>query len=165
MQGEIKFIKTEKGWRAEDVTMKESPESKELRKAEQENKDALIRKAKEAVPEILSWLNAALKEGLGAELRETDSNGNGEIDEKDAQNKTLRQSLKTANSLCDIFVAARQKLKGEKSPWETTKGLLWISGTPQPGKISCSHANNAESINITAKDAGGQELYSITITP
>ncbi len=97
---------------------------------ERSRKGAVTRAAAASEPELQAWLNSALK-GIGgsqAGLVEVDSNGDGRVDgpSGDVNNSTLGLWL-TQGNLGSGYVAAKQNLSKELSPWDPTKSL-WISG-------------------------------------
>ncbi len=97
---------------------------------ERARKGAVIRAATASQDELQAWLHSAVK-GLGgtqAELVEIDSNGDGKVDAAtgDVNNSQLASWL-LAGDLGSAYVAAKQNLSKELSPWDQTTSL-WISG-------------------------------------
>ncbi|MEW6417918.1 MAG: prepilin-type N-terminal cleavage/methylation domain-containing protein [Nitrospirota bacterium] len=136
---------------------------------ERSRKGAVTRAASAAEPEIQGWFNSAMKgkaagTGTQGQLIEVDSAATfGVIDSSDANNYTLGQDLATADQLCSRYVYAKQNLQREMSPWASTSGSLWTSGTPGNGRIGCSHAVNGVSVTISAVDAEGRTLHTKTL--
>jgi len=136
---------------------------------ERSRKGAVIRAASSSESEITAWLHSALK-GLWngtnttGQLHEVDSNADGKVDQTDANNYTLGQSLSGGN-LCTSYVSAKQTLEKELSPWAATSGSLWVAGPAAAGKIACSNAitGSTYSLYIEARDANNQVIHSKTI--
>jgi prepilin-type N-terminal cleavage/methylation domain-containing protein len=131
---------------------------------ERSRKGAVTRAASAAEPEIQGWLNSAMKgkaagTGIQGKLIEVDSDGSGVIDSADVNNSQLGLDLTTADALCSRYVYAKQTLQKEMSPWASTAGSLWMSGTPTNGRIGCSHAANGTKITLSATDADGRTLH------
>jgi prepilin-type N-terminal cleavage/methylation domain-containing protein len=123
-------------------------------------KAVVIRVASASEAEVWAWLSSAIKSG---QLNEVDSDGNGTVNSSDVSNSILAEDLKAVDQLCSRYVNAQQSAQGLLSPWTDTSGPLWVSGTSQPGKISCSHSANASGITIEALDNKGRQLYYKTI--
>jgi len=137
---------------------------------ERSRKGAVVRAASAAEPDLQAWLNSALKglaggTGVQGQLVEIDTNGDGQVGAGDANNYDLGQAL-SGGQLCSSYVAAKQSLQKEMSPWAETAGSLWVAGNAQPGRIACSQTTSAPyKIVITAQDSKGnvihqKELYS-----
>jgi type IV pilus assembly protein PilA len=129
---------------------------------ERSRKGAVIRAASSAEPDVQAWLNSALKglaagQGTQGQLYEVDSDGNGTVDNADANNFTLGQAL-SGGTLCTSYITAKYTLQGETSPWAATAGSLWVNGPGAPGKIACSQSPT--SIVIEAQDANGQIIHN-----
>lgn len=131
---------------------------------ERSRKGAVTRAAAAAEPEIQAWLNSALKgkaSATGGALYEVDSSGDGAITSAlDVDNSTLGADLGTASQLCSRYVNAKQTLQGEMSPWSSVSGSLWVAGNAAAGRISCSHAVNATSVVIEARDASNATIHT-----
>ncbi|MGC2061568.1 MAG: prepilin-type N-terminal cleavage/methylation domain-containing protein [Thermodesulfovibrionales bacterium] len=131
---------------------------------ERSRKGAVQRGASSSEPDVQAWLNAAqqgLSNGSGVQgaLFSVDTDGDGvvSIDGSDANNSTLGMRL-AAGTLCANYVATKQKLQAETSPWAKTPGSLWVAGNAASGRISCSQ-NGSTRIDITAMDAGAQTIH------
>lgn len=129
---------------------------------ERAKKGYVIKSAASSEAELQAWLHSAFQ--ASSTVRDVDSDGNGVIDSSDVTNSALRVDLSTANGLCSRYVTARQNNLGEKSLWANTPGFLWISGTAQPGRISCSHAADGKAITISALDSKGNLLHKKTLS-
>jgi type IV pilus assembly protein PilA len=132
---------------------------------ERSRKGAVIRAASAAEPDVQGWLNSANKglaagTGVQGQLFEVDSTGDGAVTSADANNFDLGASLAAA-TICADYVAAKQLLQGEMSPWAATSGSLWQDGVPAAGRITCevTAGSAATSIVISASDAGGQLIH------
>jgi len=136
---------------------------------ERSRKGAVIRSASAAEPDVQGWLNSANKGlaagvGIQGQLFEVDSDGDGAVTSADANNFTLGQQL-TAGTLCSTYVAAKQALQGEMSPWAATAGSLWQDGAAAAGRITCQVTSGAAatSIVLMAQDAGAQTIHAKTL--
>jgi prepilin-type N-terminal cleavage/methylation domain-containing protein len=127
---------------------------------ERVKKGVVTRVAASSKNEVWMWLNSAIK---GGQVREIDTNGNGAVEGSDVSNSVLSEDLKVDNLLCSRFVTAKQNAQGLLSPWSHTPGPLWISGTTQPGKISCSHTASATSVVLVVQDSDGTQIFTKTI--
>ncbi len=135
---------------------------------ERSRKGAVTRSASSAEPEIQGWLtlaNKGLSGGAGAALVEADTDGTGIIQSTVDFNNSALGSLLSAGTgttagtgLCAQYVASKQNLQRETSPWAATAGSLWIAGTPAAGRITCSVQGN--SIVLTASDAGNAAIHT-----
>ena len=97
---------------------------------ERSKKGAMQRAASAAEPELQAWLHSALKGGIGAGLRENDTNGNGTIESPgDLDNAGL-----AAAGVCTTYIDAQNNGRSLKSPWGNKP--LWAAA-PAPGQISC----------------------------
>jgi len=113
---------------------------------ERAKKGALIRAASAAEPELQAWLHSALKGGIGAGLRENDTNGNGTIESPgDLDNAAL-----AAAGVCTTYIDAQNVGRNLKSPWGNSP--LWVAA-PAPGQISCTQASPTGNITIIATDS------------
>ncbi len=135
---------------------------------ERGRRGSVVKSAASSEPELQAWLESAVKgliggTGFKGELFEVDSDGNGIINNADANNYALGQLLGVANGLCSAYVSARQTLQPDTSPWASTFGPLWVAGPSQAGKVACSHAASATSIAVTAQDSDGMELHLKTL--
>ena len=132
---------------------------------ERSRKGAVTRSASAAEPEVQGWLtlaNKGLAGGVGAGMFEADTNGNGLIDSTDVNNSQLGADLGTGQNLCSRYVAAKQSLQGERSPWSATSGSLWTyGGQPTSGRIVCSV--NGNRIRIDVYDAGNSQIHTKTL--
>ncbi|MBA4372523.1 MAG: hypothetical protein C0402_06630 [Thermodesulfovibrio sp.] len=135
---------------------------------ERSRKGAVTRGASSAEPDVQAWLNAAqqgLSNGAGVQgaLITVDTNGDGivSIDGSDVNNSTLGMRLAAA-TICANYVAVKQALQGETSPWAKTPGSLWIAGQAQSGRISCSQFGSTR-IDISAMDAGAQVVHQKSV--
>ena len=123
---------------------------------ERSRKGAVSRAGSAAEFELQAWLLSAVK---GNSLTEVDSDGNGIINNSDANNFTLLQDLNIPNQFCQRYINARWLTNPELSPWEATTSL-WIANSPQPGKISCTHAPGGRIISLSAQDNNGFVFYT-----
>jgi type II secretory pathway pseudopilin PulG len=112
---------------------------------ERAKKGATIRAASAAEPELQAWLNSTLKTGIGANLTENDTDGNGAItvgtDDTNAQ-------LSTAG-ICTRYVTS-QNNQAKSSPWGGK--MLWSNVTAAAGRIQCVGIIGATAVSITAYD-------------
>lgn len=133
---------------------------------ERSRKGAVTRAASAAEPDIQGWLNSALKglsggTGIQGQLYEVDTDGTGIIQSGvDANNSQLGLWLTAQDGLCSAYVAEKQLLQAELSPWSATPGSLWVAGAAAAGRISCSHAPGATAITLTAEDSSGQPIHT-----
>lgn len=132
---------------------------------ERSRKGAVTRAASAAEPEVQAWFNSGMKgraagTGIQGALIEVDSTGNGVIDSNDVNNSQLGTDIGVADQLCSRYVLAKFNLQGEKSPWATTSGSLWMPGAPTNGRIGCTHAAGGSSVTLSAVDAEGRTLHS-----
>jgi prepilin-type N-terminal cleavage/methylation domain-containing protein len=125
---------------------------------ESARKAAVIRTIEAAIPELQAWLDSAKKGGLGADIVEIDTNGDGVIDGNDEKNSGLELDLSIENQLCSRYISARWKMYKEGSPWFSGQPL-WVTGPGSPGRISCYHAANGSMVILTARDSMGNILY------
>jgi prepilin-type N-terminal cleavage/methylation domain-containing protein len=125
---------------------------------ERSRKSAVIKAAASSEAELQAWIHSALQ--ASSTVRDVDSDGNGVIDNSDVTNSVLRVDLSAVNGLCSRYITARQNMLSEMSPWASTSGSLWINGSAQPGRISCSHAADGDSITLSAQDSKGNSLHS-----
>jgi len=102
----------------------------------------------------------------GGTLTEVDSDGNGVINNSDANNTDLATDLTTANSLCSRYIDGRWTFNSEKSPWDAAKSLWSLGSTATRGVIGCYHADNGRQIVLTAWDNATTpgQLYRKTIS-
>jgi prepilin-type N-terminal cleavage/methylation domain-containing protein len=125
---------------------------------ERARKGSVIMAIKAAAPELQEWLHSAKKSGQTAVIREVDSNGDGVIDSNDVPNSVLTNDLAVENQLCVRYINARWNSYREISPWAADQ-LLWATGQANPGRISCYHSANANTIILTGCDREGNVLY------
>jgi type IV pilus assembly protein PilA len=135
---------------------------------ERSRKGAVTRAVSAAEPEVQAWFNSGMKgkasgTGIQGALIEVDSTGNGVIDSQDVNNSQLGADLTVADQLCSRYVASKQNLQGEMSPWAQTSGSLWMGTTPTNGRIGCTHAANGTSVTLSAMDADGRLLHQKTL--
>jgi type IV pilus assembly protein PilA len=127
---------------------------------ERSKKGAMIRAASASEPELQAWLNSALKGGIGAGLRENDTNGDGIISALDMSNAMLSTA-----GVCAQYVISQGVNGGVgralKSPWSNID--LWNTAIGN-GQIACVQATPTGSINLTATDNGGTPIHTKTIT-
>ncbi len=125
---------------------------------ERSKKGAMIRAASAAEPELQAWLNSALKGGIGATLRENDTDGNGLIESPgDMTNSEL-----AAAGVCTQYLVAQNTGRALKSPWSSAS--LWVAAAAS-GQISCVQSPvKIGNITITATDNGGTPIHVKTIT-
>jgi prepilin-type N-terminal cleavage/methylation domain-containing protein len=121
---------------------------------EKSKKAALVRAAGVSESELQAWLNSSLKGGIGAALKENDTDGNGMIDSNDSANSDL-----SAAGVCNAFVAARNSMNF-KSPWSTAVDL-W-STSPGNGQIACLMIGNSV-VSIVGQDWSGNNIHTKTI--
>ncbi|MHB8880747.1 MAG: type II secretion system protein [Thermodesulfovibrionales bacterium] len=131
---------------------------------ERSRKGAVTRSATAAEADVTAWLHSALKglagsAGVIGQYYEVDSNADGAVSANDLNNSQLSMLL-VAGTLCDNYVAARQSLHREMSPWAATPGSLWISGPPISGRVACSQPVAAPwKLAVFAVDPGGAVLH------
>lgn len=125
---------------------------------ESARKAAVIRTIEGATPELQAWLDSAKKTGLGADLVEIDTNGDGVIDVNDLKNSELAKDLAIENQLCSRYISARWQMYKEGSPWFLGQPL-WVTGAGAPGRISCYHGANASMVTLAGRDSMGNILY------
>lgn len=123
---------------------------------ERSRKGAITRTATSAQPELQSWLNASVKKGENANLREQDTDGNGVINENDLTNSELLNK-----GACTQYVMLQNSIKKEKSPWDSNVEL-WTTGTGK-GQIACIQSDS--SIELTLFDKNGTTIETKTIIP
>jgi prepilin-type N-terminal cleavage/methylation domain-containing protein len=127
---------------------------------ERSKKGALVRAASAAEPELQAWLNSSLKTGLGAGLRENDTNCDGSINTTDLTNSEI-----SADGVCVDYVPCQNDAppngKNLASPWGG-KGL-WNEGAAAAGQIGCTDVAGT-AINLEAQDNGGVTIHSKVIT-
>jgi type IV pilus assembly protein PilA len=128
---------------------------------ERSKKGAIIRAASASEPELQAWLNSALKSGLGADLTENDTDGNGVI----VSGGDLTNAALAAAGVCATYVLSQNNpppSRNLKSPWENT--ALWAL-VPTAGKISCTQATPTGNITITVLDnSNDMVIHSKTIS-
>jgi len=127
---------------------------------ERSKKGAIIRAASAAEPELQAWLNSALKSGIGANLTENDTDGNGVI----VSGTDLTNAQLAAAGVCATYVDSQNDpppARNLKSPWENTE--LWAL-VPTAGKISCTQASAVGAIALEARDFGNVPIHQKTIT-
>jgi type IV pilus assembly protein PilA len=128
---------------------------------ERSRRGAVTRSAASAEPDVQGWLTAAnkgLAGGAGALLTEVDSDGNGAVQVGvDLTNSQLGMQL-IAGTLDDTYVAAKQLLQKEGSPWGATPGSLYQAGVPAMGRISVNVSGST--LVVTAADAGGANIHN-----
>ncbi len=141
---------------------------------ERSRKGAVTRGASSAEPDVQAWLNAAqqgLSAGTGVQgaMVSVDTNGDGQVTSAlDVNNSALGQIL-AAGNLCANYVAAKEALQHETSPWAATPGSLWVDDVAAgsavcAGKITCSQTAGAPyRIDINAMDAGSQLINTKAI--
>jgi type IV pilus assembly protein PilA len=114
---------------------------------ERSRKGAVIRMASSSEPELVAWLNSALKIGQGALLMEVDTDFNGAVGTPDVINSVIRTS-----GVCTAYAST---FNTAQDPWNGN--TLWVAATdstPQAAKIVCVAANTAaRDITIYAFDA------------
>jgi prepilin-type N-terminal cleavage/methylation domain-containing protein len=118
---------------------------------ERSRKGAIIRAAGASESELQAWINSIVKVGIGAGLREADTDGNHIIDTNDLTNSAL-----SVYGLCKAYVEA-QNNQGKKSPWQVNK-TLWDE-IVTPGKISCEMVGNS-AVMLKATDNVGNNIYT-----
>jgi len=123
---------------------------------ERSKKGAVIRAASAAEPELQGWLNSALKGGIGANLIENDTDGNGSITSADQTNTALG-----SNGVCNSYVSS-MIVKGYKSPWNSSLNL-WAT-TNSAGVIGCEQTASTGTIALIAKDSGGVSIHTKNIS-
>jgi len=135
---------------------------------ERSRKGAVTRAASAAEPEVTAWLHSAIK-GIMAgtspvgQIYEVDTNADGSVNNNDINNSQLGNLLVTG-AFCATYVAAKQALQLERSPWADTPGSLWIAGPASAGRISCSQTVVAPwRIVISAQDSDNMVIHSKTI--
>ena len=121
---------------------------------EKSKKAALIRAAGLSESELQAWLNSSLKGGIGAALKENDTDGNGMIDGNDSANSDL-----SANGVCNAYVGARNNMNFT-SPWSGAVNL-WDTA-PGKGQIACIMLGDS-AISIVGRDWSGQNIHFKTI--
>ncbi len=135
---------------------------------ERSRKGAVTRAASSAEPDLQGWLNSALKglaagEGIGGALIEVDANGDGMVNSQDANNSTLANGL-VGGTLAANYVAAKNALQKELSPWAATPGSLWIAGNSSSGRIAVSQTASAPfTMTIIAADSEAQPVHQKTL--
>ncbi|MFZ5907524.1 MAG: type II secretion system protein [Nitrospirota bacterium] len=134
---------------------------------ERSRKGAVTRAAAASEPDLQAWLNSGLKglaAGTGPQggITEVDTDGNGLIEPgTDMNNSALGQLV--GSGLCAQYVAAKQSLQAEMSPWAGI-GSLWTSGAASSGQITCSESAAAPFfINVVAQDADGIVIHDKTL--
>ncbi len=125
---------------------------------ERSKKGAAIRAASAAEPELQAWLNSTLKVGIGAGLRENDTDGNGVINSSDLTNSAL-----SAAGICATYVTSQTSATGRNlsSPWGGK--VLWTTSTGASGQIECTAAVGATDVDITANDNSGTDIHVKTL--
>lgn len=128
---------------------------------ERSRKGAVIRMASASEPEIVAWLNSALKVGPGAKLYEVDSNFDGVVDRSkgDLSNSNIRLS-----GVCNVYANTTENKA--KEPWTGTP--MWAvqavspeGQTPTAAKIICAQLNTAaRRIGLYAYDSESNEIHS-----
>ncbi len=142
---------------------------------ERSRKGAVTRGASSAEPDVQAWLNAAqqgLSSGTGVQgqMVSVDTNGDGEVSSAkgDVTNSQLGTCL-AGGGLCANYVAAKEALQHETSPWAATPGPLWVDNVAANsaacvGKITCSATAAAPyRIDINAMDATSQIINTKAI--
>jgi prepilin-type N-terminal cleavage/methylation domain-containing protein len=126
---------------------------------ERAKKGAVVRAAAAAEPELQAWLNSTLKTGLGAGLRENDTDGDGAITTNDLANSDL-----SAAGVCPTYADSQNLATGRnlKSPWGGGV-VLWNNGGPAAGQIGCEDIAGT-AIHLTAEDKGGTLIHDKVIT-
>jgi len=112
---------------------------------ERSKKAALIRAASAAETELQAWLNSSLRSGIGANLTETDTDGNQMIQ----SGVDLTNAQLATRGVCATYITSQNVGRALKSPWNNTP--LWADA-PTPGKISCAQASPTGNITVTALD-------------
>ena len=128
---------------------------------ERSKKGAVVRNASASEPELQGWLNSALKGGMGATLRENDTNGDGTINSSDALNSEM-----ASNGVCNFYVNA-QVAKGLLSPWNSTYNLWTTTASGAAttnGRISCGQTLSTGQITLSARDWSGTEIHTKVIS-
>ncbi|HET6514721.1 MAG TPA: prepilin-type N-terminal cleavage/methylation domain-containing protein [Thermodesulfovibrionales bacterium] len=129
---------------------------------ERSKKGAVIRAASAAEPELQAWLNSALKSGMGANLTENDTDGDGTI----TVGADLTNVALAAAGVCTTYIAAQNgaaPAHNLKSPWNPANGL-WAAA-PAPGQISCvQNPALTGAITLTAEDNSGVVIHTKIIT-
>jgi len=124
---------------------------------ERSKKGAMIRAASASEPELQAWLNSALKGGIGAGLRENDTNGDGIISALDMTNAQL-----SSWGVCAQYVISQGPTgRALKSPWSNID--LWAP-IAASGVISCAQTSGTSAIQLTATDSGGTAIHTKAIT-
>jgi len=121
---------------------------------ERSKKAALIRAAGVSESELQGWLNSSFKGGIGAGLKENDTDANGMLDSSDSTNSEL-----SAAGVCNAYVAARNSMNF-KSPWSGTVNL-WNTSTGN-GQIACLMLGNS-TISLVGQDWNGNAIHTKTI--
>jgi len=123
---------------------------------ERSRKGAVTRSASASEPELQAWLNSSLKTGIGAGLRENDTDGNGAIDGSDAVNSTL-----SSTGVCTQYITAQGSAGlNRQSPWAGV-GALWDTAATA-GRIQCLMSGTT-AIQITARDSGSVVIHAKSI--
>ena len=124
---------------------------------ERARKGSLIRAASAAEPELQAWLHSALRGGIGAGLRENDTNGDGIMSSADMTNAEL-----ASWGVCAQYVISQGPTgKALKSPWSNID--LWATA-PGNGQIACVQTSGTGIINLSARDNSGMPILIHTKT-
>lgn len=137
---------------------------------ERSKKGAMIRAASASEPELQAWLNSALKSGIGANLRENDTNGDQVINTSDLTNSGLASA-----GVCAQYETSQGAAPGRNlfSPWSGAT-TLWGSGTATDiaaartaaasAQIYCGQVSATGTIFLVAKDNGGVIIHEKIIS-
>jgi prepilin-type N-terminal cleavage/methylation domain-containing protein len=126
---------------------------------ERSRKGAVIRMASASEPELVAWLNSALKIGTASRLFEVDSNFDGLVDRSvgDMSNSQLRDS-----GVCTVYAAqteAREPWAGTQM-WSVLTGVDATNPTAAAAKILCVQENTAaRRIGLYAYDSEGNRIH------
>lgn len=134
---------------------------------ERSRKGAVTRAAAAVEPELQAWLNSALKGVGGAQedLKEVDSNGDGQVNAADVNNFTLGTYL-NAGALDLAYVSMRTNMFRETSPWYPTASLFngAVVMATASGQILISQLNLPSfSMQVFAVDKIGGILHNKTV--
>lgn len=122
---------------------------------ERSRKGVVIRSASSAEPDLTGWLTAAFKIGVGAGLKEVDTNGDGAVTTADMTNADL-----SSTGVCTQYVTANGDTGLDNTePWEGT--ALWTVTPGTFGKIAC--IQTGRSIVLSALDNDGNLIHSKTL--
>jgi prepilin-type N-terminal cleavage/methylation domain-containing protein len=115
---------------------------------ERSRKGAVIRMASASEPDLVAWLNSALKIGPGAGIMEVDTNFSGFVGTPDFTNSVIRSS-----GVCAVYATYNTA----KDPWNNN--TLWVAQTATivtatPASIVCmQESTTARTVAIFAYDS------------